>query len=365
MDQSLFFDEVKKYFPAIAARVVEKLNGSTNLPLQKRLLHRQMLTKKYSPSLRWDAITTVNGGQVAADVIAMDSSLPLKRRDAISTASGDIPKMGLELALRERELTDLDILARAPGQTQQLLARLFADTPKVINAIPETLEYMFLMGLSTGVTVIQDANNVGTGIRVDYGYLTENKFGVPVVWSNTSSTPLSDIASRILAKAQADGNSIIKFMIDRGTFANIAKTTEAKEIFAAASGFFGSNIPTPTLSQLNAAVSDRYSFVFEIVERSVTFEKNGVRQTLNPWAAGAVIGLTTNNVGTITYGTLAEANHPVSGVVYDTVDDFILVSKYRENKPSLAEFTSSQALVLPVIEGTDGIYLMDSTLVQA
>lgn len=365
MDQSLFFDEVKKYFPAIAARVVEKLNGSTNLPMQRTYLHRQMLTKKYSPSMRWDAITTVNGGQVAADVIAMDSSLPLKRRDSLSTASGDIPKMGLELALRERELTDLDILARAPGQTQQLLAKLFADTPKVINAVYETLEYMFLLGLSTGVAVIQDANNTGTGVRVDYKYLTENKFGVPVLWSSTSSTPLTDLSSRILEKARVDGNTVIKFMIDRPTFNNIAKTTEAKEVYAAASSFFGSNIPTPTLSQLNAATQDRYGFVFQIVERSVTFEKNGVRQTINPWAAGAVVGLTTDNVGTITYGTLAESNHPVTGVVYQTVDDYILTSKYRENKPSLAEFTSAQALVLPVIEGTNGIYLMDSTTVQA
>jgi hypothetical protein len=35
------------------------------------------------------------------------------------------------------------------------------------------------------------------------------------------------------------------------------------------------------------------------------------------------------------------------------------------NTPSLAEFTSSQALVLPVIDGVDSIYLMDSTTVQA
>jgi hypothetical protein len=364
MEQSLYFDTVRNLLPNVAARVVEKLNGTTN-PANRSYRHKTMLTKKYSTDLKWEAITTLNRGVVAADVIAMDSSLPLKLRDSLSRANGDIPKLGIELALREKQLTELDILARTPGQNANLTAAIFADTPRVISAVYETLEYMFLLGLSTGVTIIADANNVGTGVRIDYGYLSENKFGVPVLWSSSSSTPFSDISTRILAKAQQDGNVVTRIMIDRPTFNQIAATTEAKNIWAASANFFGGTIPIPTLAQINQAVQDRYGYVFEIVERSVTFEKNGVRTRLTPWAAGAVVALTTEQVGTITYGTLAEMNHPVANVTYTTVDDYMLVSKFRLNRPSLSEHTSSQALVLPVIEGTDGIYLMDSTTVQA
>lgn len=365
MEQSLYFEEVRKYFPGMASRVIEKLNDSTLTdPLTYR--HRRMLTKQYSTDLKWEAITTVNGSQVAADVIAMDSTLPLKMRDSLGGASGDIPKMGLKMALREKQLTELDILARTPGRNAQLLASLFQDTPRVIKAQYETMEYIFLLGLSTGVAVIADANNVGTGIRIDYGYYAANKFGTrSVVWSNTAATPLADLALRPGAKAATDGNKIIRWMIDNATWTNIAKTTEAKELYAASVGYFGTSLPIPNFDQLNGAVKARYGYVFEIVERSVKFEKNGVRTTLTPWAAGACVGITSENVGSITYGTLAEMNHPVAGVTYTTVDDFILVSNYRVNEPSLAQFTSSQSLVLPVIEGVDGIYLMDSTTVQA
>jgi hypothetical protein len=361
MEQSLFLDLVKKYFPGIASRVVERINDTKN-PLT--YLHKTMLRKEYSTNLKWES-ATISGSIVAADVIAMDSSIPLKRRDSLSRANGDIPKIGMEMAIRERELTELDILNRQPGQTQQLLAKLFQDTPKVINGQYETLEYMFLLGLSTGVTVIEDANNVGTGIRIDYGYLDGNKFGVEVLWSSTeTATPFTDLA-RVQEKATADGNVITTWMLDRATFNNLAKSQEARDLYAAHAAYFGSNVPVPTLSQINSASQDRYGFNFEIVERSVRFEKNGVQTSLKPWAVGAVVGLTTKQVGTLTYGTLAEVNHPVAGVTYTTVDDFILVSKYRMNRPSLAEFTSSQALVLPVINGVDSIYLLDATTLQA
>jgi hypothetical protein len=61
----------------------------------------------------------------------------------------------------------------------------------------------------------------------------------------------------------------------------------------------------------------------------VKFEKNGVKTNLKPWTPGAVVGLTSDQVGSLTWGTLAEMEHPVATVNYQTVEDFILVSKYR------------------------------------
>jgi hypothetical protein len=364
MEQSLYFREVQKYFSGVAAGVVERINDST-LPANRSYRHRAMLTRQYSPDLNWNSLTTLNNAIVMADVISLDSSLPLKKRDSLAKASGEIPKLGQERQMREKQLTELDILARTPGRDADFVARIFQDTPKVIQAVPETLEYMFLQGLSSGVTTISETNNVGTGIRIDFGYLAGNKFGVPVVWSNTSATPFADISSRILAKAQADGNVVTKLMIDRVTFNRIVATTEAKQLFAFSIGYVGSNLQVPTLAQINAVTQERYGYQFEIVERSMVSEKNGTRTTLTPWTAGSIVALTSNNVGSLQWGTLAEMTHPVPNVNYTTVDDFILVSKFRLNRPSLSEHTSSQALVLPVIEGVDQIYTMDSTTVQA
>jgi hypothetical protein len=359
---SFYADQVVKYFPSVTARAIERLNDSTNRNALS-YLHRRMLVKQYSANLKWESLS-VNNSIVAADVIALDSSLPLKKRDSIAQANGDIPKMGIELVLREKQLTELGILSRTPGRTQELINRLFADTPKVIQAPYETLEFMFLLGLSSGVTVITETNNVGTGIRIDYGYLTENKFGVTTLWSNTASKPFSDMA-RVQDKTSGDGNLITRWLMDKTTFQNLAKTDEAKQLYAAFSNFFGATLPVPTLSQINTAALDRYNFTIEIIDRSVQFEKNGVRTKIKPWQTGIAIGLNRDVVGSLTWGTLAEMEHPVENVTYNTVDDFILVSKFRMNRPSLSEHTTSQALVIPVIDAVDTIYQLDSLTIQA
>jgi hypothetical protein len=293
----------------------------------------------------------------------MDSSLPLKRRDSIGKASGDIPKVGMELSLNEQELTDLDTMVATREPESAIVAKLFQDTARVIGGIYEKNEYAFLLGLSTGVTLVEDNKNTGTGIRLDFKYPAENKFGVSKALSDVTSTPLTDIDQRILAKAEADGKRVIKIMVDKPTFRSIAKTNEARDLYASFVENYGTNKPIPNITKLNQAVEDEYGYTFEIVDRSVIIEKNGNRTPVKPWAEGALVAITTEVVGTLTHAKLAEQNHPVAGVTYETVDDYILVSKYRQNKPALSEYTSSQARVVPVIGET--VYLMDSKTVQA
>lgn len=367
MDQSLYFDQVKSFFPGVAAKVVTTLNGTTNPAINRTYLHLSMLTKKYEPDLKWQSLSTVSNSAVAADLIAFDSSIPLKTRDSFGGATGDVPKIAMELALREKQLTDLDIIARIRGsQSAELLTALFNDTARVITGFYERLEYMFLQGLSTGVTSMADPTNIGLGVRIDYGYVTANKFGtVGAVWAAnpTTATPLTDFA-RVQRKADGDGNMINMWYMDRATFNSMIATNEVKQEVAAATGFFGATIPTPTMDQVNNAISSKYGFQFRIIERSVVTEKDGIRTVRKPWAANQIVGLTSNNVGTLSWGTLAEMAHPVEKVNYTTVQDYILVSKYRENRPSLAEFTSSQGLAVPVIANVNAIYTLDTTTVQ-
>ena len=60
----------------------------------------------------------------------------------------------------------------------------------------------------------------------------------------------------------------------------------------------------------------------------------------------------------------AETTRRVAGVEYQVADEFILLSKYSKNDP-LREFTSSQAMVVPIINNVDRIYTLDSKTVQA
>lgn len=366
MEESLFIKWIDKWFKGIVVRVVTTLNGKNDETLT--YMYKEMLRKEYSVSGKWESINTMNT-RVSADFVAMDSTLPLKRRDSIGKASGDIAKSGMELWLNEKQLTELDTMIAQGIDDSEILAKLFQDTPRVITGVYELMEKAFLEGLSTGITVVDDNDNVGTGVRLDYGYLNANKFGVTVLWAGnpTTAKPLDDFR-RVVKKAKNDGNILTDVWMDDVTFENMVATDQVKQFYAWNINYVGlaSNIPAPTLDQVNNALKrdQKYRFTIHIVDRTIINEKNGVRTTVTPWQEGMVICSTSTKVGVLAWATLAERNHPVDGVSYQTADDYILVSKYRMNSP-LREFTSSQARVVPVICNVDQIYQMDTKTIQA
>jgi len=366
MVQSAFIKWLDKYFKGIVVKTVETLNGKPN-EAALTYMFKTMLRKEFSITGKWETINTLNT-RVSADVVAMDSSLPLKRRDSIKKASGDIPKIGMELWLNETQLTELDTLVATKVDDKIILAKLFQDLPRVITGVYELTERMFLEGLSTGLVSLTEDKNTGTLIRLDYGYLDENKFGVSILWDNTTAKPLDDLAAVLKKAKHTDGNTITDVYMDDITFDKFVKTNQVKEYFAFSIGFFGDKtiVPIPTQEKINAALKadNKYKFEIHIVDRTVIVEKRGKRTTVTPWSEGKVILTTSKEVGVLTYARLAEQNRPVEGVSYQTADEYILVSKYRNNSP-LAEHTTSQARVVPVICNVEQIYLVDTKVVQA
>lgn len=358
MNKSLFLQWVNTYFRPLITSIVEKVNGDEK---QLTYMHKQLLTPEYSTTLKWGTISK-DGRRVAADVVSMDSSLPLKKRESISTAEGDIPKVGQKRYLNERTMTDLDILVRTNGDGDKkgpIIQKLFGDTKSVIEAVWETMEFMFLQAVSTGVTVISDQDNVGNGIRIDFNHPDSNKFGAVVKWSDVANaTPVSDL-TRVADRAEDKGHQVTVVMMDRATWNNFRNNNEVKQLYAANVGIPGSNIPSPTLTQVNAAMEANYNLTIQVINRTVTVERDGVQKVLKPWGAGMVALVPAGRLGTLAWGTLAEENHPDKSVEYAKADGYILVSKYAKNDP-IREFTSSQALAVPVIDEIERIYLLDS-----
>lgn len=362
MEKSLYFNLIGKNFPKLVLAITEKLNDKNQPELS--YMFKQLLRQEYSVDGRWASLT----GQytrVAADVVAMDSPLPLKKRDSLEKASGELPKLGMELFLNEKQMSDIDTLINQGVDEKTIIAKIFEDTPRVIAGIWERLELMFLQGLSTGVA-LADTDNVGTGIRIDYQYKTANKFGVKVVWEGNTSTskPLDDI-KKVIDKAKADGNTIIGAYADQDWFDNFNASDQVRQQFAFLQGFVGTSIPVLDNTQANRVMSSRYNFTVTKIDRIVKTEKNGVQNNTTPWKKGTIVFVCDRQVGALVWSRLAEMNHPVQNVSYQTVDQYILVSKYLENRPSLREYTTSQARVVPVIANVDRIYTMDTTTVQA
>lgn len=365
MHESLFIQFIKACFPKLSLYVKEK-----ETPKNRTYLHKSMLREAYSADQKWEG-TSANTTYVAADIVEMDSPLPVKKRGSIATSNGKLPKIGMKKVLFESGINTLNIMKAnynaidestqagkdaKLAEKKRIMSKLLDDGLACSVGIDETNEKNFLDALSNGVVAVEDADNSGKAVRFDYGYKDENMFKV-----ETNEHIAKEDIDRVFDKADADGNSIVKVMIAKSTFNAMKKEQWAKELVADDTGLIytdSSHLKIPTTQALQTALKNEYDADFELVDRSVIVEKNGKQHSVKPWNAEHLIFLCNDEVGSLVWGTLAEATNPVGGVKYSTIDNYKLISKYSKNEPSLQEVTAGQALVVPVIEDVDQIYML-------
>ena len=360
MEKSLYFEIVQKYFPQLVTSIVERLNEKRVNQLS--YLFKERLIPTFSADGRWASVLA-EYNRVAADVVALDSELPLKSRDAIETASGEIPKLGMKLYLTEKQMKDIDSMIAQGLPVNQILNKIFNDLPRCVEGIWERLEDMFLSGLSTGVAL--STRNNGTGVRVNYNYLSGNKFGVAALWSDKEkATPLSDM-QKVFDKALTDQNVITDIWMDDTALRNFYASKEVREQYA-----FNNNVtvgagtvPVLDFDKAGQVLQTKFGVTLHRVARTIKTELNGKKNSHTPWQQGMVVFTCDDMLGSLVWTNTAEATRPVGGVQYQNADDYILLSKYSKNDP-LREFTSSQAMVVPIIDNVDRIYTMDSKAVQ-
>lgn len=361
MVQSQFVEYIRKIFPRLQ-NVVDTVNGKRNGEQKRTYLHKTMLRKVYSADQKWSN-AAVNTTYVAADMVSMNSPLPIKSRDAIAHANGSLPKIGMKKIMFESDINAVNIMKAQGAEWTNIANKLTSDPIACSVGIDEQNEANFLTGLSNGIVAVEDENNTGTALRINFGYLPENCFGV----ETQNELTLDDI-KRVLANADNNGDTIITIAIALSTYNKLRQTQGAKELVANYRGqTFDSStkLPVPTASLFDEAFADDNNGVsFLKIDRSIISEKNGKRKPYKPWNPNKLIFLTTEEVGALVWGTLAEKTNPVEGVVYSTVDEYKLISRYRTTEP-FTETTSGQALVLSVIENVDQIYSLDISEAQA
>lgn len=357
MNTSTFIQYINKFWASTVLRLTQRYNGEEN---KRPYLFKTMLKKIFSTDLKWSSLSQDNIA-VAADVVSMDSSLPLKKRGSVAKTSGEIPKIGMKLYLTESQMSRLNILRNTPGMESQFIADIFADTDRCLLGVNEQLEKMFLEGLSTGVTVIDDTENVGLGIRIDYGYPASNGYGVTTPWSDSAdSTPISDIEN-VITSASVRGDMPTVMWMNRSTYNQFISSAQVKTNYYPLVGAINAaKMPNLTQSNVDQMLTDKFGITIQIVDRTIMLERDGVRTPFKPWADNKVIFTSSTEVGSLTYGMLAEAQNPNKAVSYTTADDYVLLSKWHSVDP-YSEFTSSQALVVPVIDNVFSIYSIDTT----
>lgn len=354
MKETLFPVFVKQKFGGVTLAISKKLEKD-----QDSYLFKSMLRREYSIDGTWKTLQETNS-RIMADVVAFDSPLPLKNRESFGSATGDIVKIGMEMKLNETQLKAVDTMIRLGGNEAEITRRIFNDVGSCIRGVMEKTEYAFQLGLSTGATEIQDDTNTGKSIRVDFGYLPENKFTASAAWTNPATAPTVSDIKRVLESAN-EGSNIRYIMTDLKTFNIILNSAEGKQLYATYVGNFGTNLQTPSRERFLEAVQSELGVEFIITNRKFEMQKNGrTTKNLTAWAEGTLIFLQDLVVGSHVWSTLAEKTHPVAGVQYQDVDEYILACKFSVNDPTVAEVSRAQALALPIISDVANIYQLNS-----
>lgn len=357
MNQSLFLEIVEKFFALVVGRITEKYNGKKE---EQTLLHKSMLTEEYSADLSWGA-TELNHSVVAADVVALDSSLPLKSRGKIGNASGKLAKIGVKFRKGEKDISDINVMRARGTDEATVVAKLFDDAPKCVRSMDVRKEIMFLQGLSTGQTLVTEEDNDGTGVRVTFGYKTENTFHAQTApWGAEGYNPIEDLR-QMFDKANEDSNTIGIVLLSKKYFDFIRSSIYGKKLSADYRGqiYLNDNqLSQPSRQAMLEALADEFGATFRIVDSTFRIENHdGSYSSVRPWAEANIVGVPGEIVGRLVYGTLAEETNPVAGVTYQKSGSHVLLSKYSKTDP-LEEFTAAQAICLPVIDGADSIYLL-------
>ncbi|CAL2077672.1 conserved protein of unknown function [Tenacibaculum sp. 190524A02b] len=351
---SHFKELIKKYLGKITKAYYIKVNGSKEEP---KYFHDKYLKEEYSVDMTYDSISG-NYTRVTADVVAFDSPLPLKSRGTIKKASGDIPKIGMKYVLNEKQMNTLRILQSVPGKSKELIKKIFSDVEGCVFGIKERIEQAFLIGFSSGTTLIQDSENVGHGIRIDYDIPKSNQFGTSVKWSKPDAKPIDDI-KRILKSARDKGEYPTHIWMNSDTIDLLSNNKQFKEQHAFFLNFTGTQIPVLDEDQTINVLSKKLKLKVIVIDRSFVHEKDGKKIVTQGWAPNMVVLTTGTDLGTLVYSTLAEESFPVEGVQYAKPNSYILIGKSGQTDPP-SEKTTGQAIVFPVLQNVESFFYLNT-----
>lgn len=358
--KSLFQKYVQRFFPKLQ-RLIEKINGKRTNPLTYLYKDTSILNKVYAQDNKWEA-TSVNTTYVAADFVAMDSRLPIKSRPTISTGNGKLPKSGSSRVLRESEITTLQVMEAQGGNAERIAKRLADDAVACDVGLDELMEYAFLSGFSNGYVALPDSDHENQMLRLNYGYFDSHTYGLKTEGEITTA----DLV-RVIEAADAEQDTVQTIWIAKSKFNELRKARDSRELVANAKSITytsDTELPVPNSKAYQDAFEDEYGVNFRIIDRTVTFERNGSKKKVKPWNANRLIFACNQQVGSFVYGQLAENTNRVNGVEYNLLDDFKLISKYSTTDP-LTEKTSGQCIAAPIIEDVDQLYVLDCSLTVA
>lgn len=361
---------IGSYFQNLAqSQNLQALIDASQANLEQQSIWRRWLnTGLPQMSLNFDAAIGRDRIAAAASVVDSDAPAPLRSRQKLELYKGKIPAIKEKFRMNQDDMRSLEVLRALPlagGNNEVLINFLNKDLQEASVAGDKRVDLMLLQAISTGSIDISTTNNpdgVAYG-TIDLLGASYQYQGVPTVWTNVASTPITDIENFVTINRDTRGRTFGKILMSMRLWNYFKKTTEVKNFIAT---FYNTGKTTSayavTLDSVNEMfMANRWPMI-EIVEHNTHIEVDGAPTYVRGFNDDNVAFVPDGKIGTLFNAVSMEEMHQVAGKSYAKFGP-TLVSKWAENDP-LVEFTGMEMNAFPSIN-VDAIYVLKTQTVQA
>jgi len=326
---------------------------------------------KYVNSLSYETLIGNQGNRVAADVVAYDSTAPIKRRKVISRLTGNIPPIRISRPMRETDLNDYNQIKSAGGNINQLLDLVFNDIDFCVDGVNARMEWLAIQAMAGGTITLSTTNSAGiiTEDVIDFQLPDANKeveSGANYYWTTgaySTNTPVTDIQT-IVAEAKAAGSGIKYIIMNLSKFIAFQTSTQVQNYCGY--GYVAGAIfrPIPVLSQVNDMLKLHGLPTIIVVDTSIDIETSAHAVTsYDPWldSSGAdryVLFAPQLPLGNMLAGPIAAETNPAKQATLVKKGN-ILVSKYSEVNPT-CEWTMAETNAFPSWPTIGSCWILDT-----
>jgi len=332
---------------------------------------------KPTPYLNYETLIGSEGYRVMADVVAYNSSAPLKTRKSISKLTGSIPSIRVKRQMTEKDINDYNAfkaMASSTNMGAELIKLVFGDSDFVFNAVLGRLEHFALQALSTGQITLNTTNNVGgivTEDVVDFGLPTANKMKMAnntdrrwLAANTATCLPITDIRAVVKAAKAAGANP--QYILMNDTLFSVMVTMDEVKNFVVPYTTWGATKITmvPSFDILNQTLKAFGLPQIVIIDTLVSYEDaDHIIHTVDPWlnADGSdkhVVFLDDIKCGDMLTGPIAEQTNPPKQAIQASRNG-ILISTWSKIDP-VTQYTKGEINAFPSCPSIDHIFNLNT-----
>ena len=303
----------------------------------------------------WKTLTNQNGkANIAADIVADNSTIQRKKRPIFQSATGDLPKIAISREMKRSEIKDYQTaLALAGDQFAVELVQYWAeDVEFCFHGVQSQLEYIaWALASNAGVLAFTNTNNAAVATEFDLDYQVEDwqRMKTDVTFANPATMDFVGTVAKAVKTGKANNSNIKYVFTNMDNFYRIATSDQVIRKCASFIQNLTQTAQTPSLETVNMMLRGQAwlnGVQLKIVDTDVTRELADGTQTMsNPFIDHRLVFSETPVLGSTQYDILREN----AQVVMRAERAHTVVKKYSTPEP-LTEVTLAEADALPVFD---------------